>query len=378
MTSIAILGHGVVGRGVEQIVDTRDLDVEVRRILDLPQFCDGPRMTSNYQDILDDPQIEVVVECMGGLEPARTYILAALEAGKSVVTSNKAVVAAYFDEFVAAANASGAALMVEATCGGGIPWIAGIEKAARIDAIDRFQGILNGTTNYIIDQMVKGGLEFDVALAQAQQLGYAERDPSADIDGIDIANKTIITASIAFGCACTRELPVWGIRTLTKADLDVLAAKGLSVKVLGRGVSRDGRYAVAVSPVAIPARSLEACVPDNYNLATLHGETIGELKFYGQGAGSLPTGNAMVQDVLDLKAGRHPSYDFSAGLEYDPALLVCDYALRSAYVPADADGELAPGYAILRGLDPVAARAVLDEALAADPSSFMVALPEVC
>lgn len=378
MTSIAILGHGVVGCGVEQIIDSHDLDVEVRLILDLPQFCEGPRMTSNYQDILDDPQVEVVVECMGGLEPARTYIIAALEAGKSVVTSNKAVVAAFFDEFVAAANASGASLLVEATCGGGIPWIASIEKAARIDKVDSFKGILNGTTNYIIDQMVKGGLEFDVALSQAQELGYAERDPSADIDGIDIANKTIITASIAFGCACTREVPTWGIRTLTKADLDVLAGLGLSVKVLGRGVSRDGRYAVAVSPVAIPARSLEACVPDNYNLATLHGETIGELKFYGQGAGSLPTGNAMVQDVLDLKAGRRPVYDFSAGLEYDPSLLACDYVLRSSCAPEGAEEELAPGYAILRGLDPVAARAVLDEALAKDPAAFMAALPEVC
>ena len=378
MTSIAILGHGVVGRGVESIVDSHELGVEVRRILDLPQFCEGPRMTSNYQDILDDPQIEVVVECMGGLEPARTYILAALQTGKSVVTSNKAVVAAFFDEFVAAANASGAALMVEATCGGGVPWIASIEKAARIDAIDSFKGILNGTTNYIIDQMVKGGLEFDVALSQAQQLGYAERDPSADIDGIDVANKTIISASIAFNCACTREVPTWGIRTLTKADLDVLAENGLSVKVLGRGVSRDGRYAVAVSPVAIPARSLEACVPDNYNLATLHGETIGELKFYGQGAGSLPTGNAMVQDVLDLKAGRHPSYDFSNSLDYDPSLLACDYVLRSAHAVDCADGELAPGYAVLRNLDPVAARAILDEALAEDPGSFMAALSEVC
>ena len=376
MTTIAILGHGVVGRGVETIVDTRDLGVEIAHILDLPQFCEGPRMTSNYQDILDDPSVEVVVECMGGLEPARTYILAALNAGKSVVTSNKAVVAAFFDEFVAAANANGSCLFVEATCGGGIPWIASIEKAARIDAIDRFQGILNGTTNYIIDQMVKGGLEFDVALSQAQALGYAERDPSADIDGIDIANKTIITASIAFGCACTRELPVWGIRTLSKADLDVLAAQGLSVKVLGRGVSHDGSYAVAVSPVAIPVRSLEACVPDNFNLATLHGETIGELKFYGQGAGSLPTGNAMVQDVLDFKAGRRPHYDFSAGLSYDPSLLTCDYVLRSAY-DAGCTEELAPGYGILRGLDPVAARAVLDAALAADPTSFMAALPEV-
>ena len=264
-------------------------------------------------------------------------------------------------------------LFIEASVGGGIPWIAGIEKARRIDEVTSFKGIMNGTTNYIVYQMLKDGAEFADVLAEAQQMGYAERDPSADIDGIDVMNKTIITASAAFDVACTHDLPVSGIRNLTKADLDLFAAKGRTVKLLGRGVQADGSYAVAVEPVALSSDSLEAHVPSNFNLVTLDGQTVGELKFYGQGAGSLPTGNAIVQDVLDCAAGRRPVYDFSRGLAYKPELLRADYVLRTTCAPAGAE-EYAPGAWLVRDLTAVEARAALDAALAADPTSFMAAL----
>ena len=314
----AILGHGVVGRGVDRIVTDRVEGVEVSRILELPDRLTDPRMTSNFQDIVDDPEISLVVECMGGLEPAHTFIMDALSAGKSVVTSNKAVVAEHFGEFVSQANFSHAGLYIEATCGGGIPWIASILKARRIDDISSISGIMNGTTNYIVDAMVREGADFDVVLAEAQRLGYAERDPSADIDGIDVRNKTIIASSVAFDTTCTGSIPVTGIRTLTKADLDLFASRRLSVKLLGRAVQGDGRYAAAVEPVAVPLRSLEANVPSNFNLCTLVGTTVGELKFYGQGAGSLPTGNAIVQDILDFSEGRVPHYDIDTPRQYDP------------------------------------------------------------
>ena len=216
---IAVLGYGTVGRGVVTIVEGRARGVEVEKILDLPKNCTQPRMTPNYDEIVDDPSIEVVVECMGGLEPAHTFICRALRAHKSVVTSNKAVVAEFFDEFAALALENGVGLFIEASVGGGIPWIASIEKARRIDEISSFSGIMNGTTNYIIDSMAKEGLDFDIALGKAQELGYAERDPSADIDGVDVRNKTIISASVAFDVACTKDLPVTGIRTLTKRDM---------------------------------------------------------------------------------------------------------------------------------------------------------------
>ena len=368
---IALLGYGTVGRGVDQIIAERVEGVEVTRILRLSD----PRMTASYDDILADEKIELVVECMGGVEPARTYIMGALESGRHVVTSNKAVVAAHFAEFAAASVASGAGLYVEAAVGGGVPWIAGVEKVRRIDEVTSFSGIMNGTTNYIVDAMRRQGAEFDVVLAEAQRLGYAERDPSADIDGIDVLNKTIISASVAFGVACEKNLPASGIRNLTKADLELFAAHGRTVKLLGRGVSADGRYAAAVEPVAVPADSLEANVPGNFNLLTLDATTVGELKFYGQGAGSLPTGNAIVQDVLDCASGaRRPVYDFTRPLAYDPTLLRSDYVLRTTAELGDAEG-FGPGALLVRDLTAEAARALLDEALATDPTTFMAALP---
>ena len=371
---IALLGYGTVGRGVDEIISARVPQVEVARILELPDRLSDSRMTSSFDEIVADGEIELVVECMGGVEPAHTYIMAALAAGKHVVTSNKAVVAAHFAQFASAAQASGVGLYIEAAVGGGIPWIAGIEKARRVDEVTSFSGIMNGTTNYIVDAMRKQGAEFDDVLAEAQRLGYAERDPSADIDGIDVANKTIISASVAFDVACEKDLPVTGIRTLTKADLDLFAAHGRTVKLLGRGVREGERYAVAVEPVAVPVESLEANVPGNFNLVTLDATTVGELKFYGQGAGSLPTGNAIVQDVLDCATGaRRPAYDFSRGLTYDPTLLRGDYVFRTA---AELDGEepYGKGAYLVRDLTAEGARAILSEALLADPTSFMAAM----
>jgi homoserine dehydrogenase len=378
---IAILGHGVVGRGVDRIVTDRVEGVEVSRILELPDRLTDPRMTSNFQDIVDDPEISLVVECMGGLEPAHTFIMDALSAGKSVVTSNKAVVAEHFGEFVSQANFSHAGLYIEATCGGGIPWIASILKARRIDDISSISGIMNGTTNYIVDAMVREGADFDVVLAEAQRLGYAERDPSADIDGIDVRNKTIIASSVAFDTTCTGSIPVTGIRTLTKADLDLFESRGLSVKLLGRAVQGDGRYAAAVEPVAVPLRSLEANVPSNFNLCTLVGTTVGELKFYGQGAGSLPTGNAIVQDILDFSEGRVPHYDIDTPKQYDPTLLTSDYVIRtSSYVedsePYAEDFEFVGGDRafLLRGITAEKAHEAFVNVLDQDPSSFMAAI----
>lgn len=370
---IAILGYGTVGRGVAQIIEERVPEVEVARILELPDRLTDPRMTPNYQDIVDDPAIELVVECMGGIEPAHTFILQALNAGKHVVTSNKAVVAAHFAEFAEAASKAGVGLLIEASVGGGIPWIASIEKVRRIEDVQSFSGIMNGTTNYIVYSMLKDGADFAEVLSKAQELGFAERDPTADIDGIDVRNKTIISASVAFDVACTQDLPVSGIRNLTKYDLSLFGSRGLTVKLIGRGVQADGRYAVSVEPVAVSTSTLEANVPTNFNLVTLDAPSIGELKFYGQGAGSLPTGNAIVQDILDCVAGRRPTYDFSRGLVYDPAMLHGPYVFRTeATIPGAKFYE--PGAVIVDDLTATQARAFLDEALKSDPTTFMAAV----
>lgn len=372
---IAVLGYGTVGKGVDRIISERVSGVEVSRILELPDRLTDPRMTSDYAEIVEDDDIEVVVECMGGLEPAHTFILDALAKGKSVVTSNKAVVAAYFDEFVRQANATEASLLIEASVGGGIPWIASIEKVRRIDEVTSFSGIMNGTTNFIVDAMVKEDADFDQVLAEAQALGYAERDPSADVDGVDVRNKTIITVGVAFDTACEKDIPTTGIRTLTKGDLDALRALGRGVKLLGRGVQREGGYAAAVEPVAVPIESLEANVPSNFNLISLDATTVGPLKFYGQGAGMLPTGNAMVQDVLDFAAGRRPRYDFSRGLAWRPELLTSDYVFRTR-TELDGAEPFGEGMVVVRGLSAVKAREVFEYATSVDATSFMAALPQ--
>lgn len=377
--NIALLGHGTVGRGVDQICATLP-DVDVTRILELPQFCTEDRMTPNFQDILDDPEISLVLECMGGLEPAHTYIADALAAGKSVVTSNKAVVAAYLQEFVELARTSGSTLLCEAAVGGGVPWLSSIRQVRRIDQVSQVSGIMNGTTNYLLTALASGEKGFDEVLAEAQQLGYAERDPSADIDGIDVANKVVISALAAFDVLVDRAaMPVTGIRTVTKDDVALFASHGRTVKLLGRAVCEGDRYACAVEPVALPNGRTEANVPANFNILTLTGTTVGDLMFYGQGAGSLPTGNAMVQDVLDYQEGKRPSFTIAAGKTFDASLLAGDYVLRSAagekYAAAQGGTPYGACAWLLPGLDPASASALLAQVRAEDPQALVFACP---
>jgi len=373
--NIALLGYGTVARGVHRILEERVPDIRVARVFCLPQEVDSELKTSDFQELLDTPGLSAVVEAMGGIEFPRECILAALERGISVVTSNKAVVAAHFAELAAAADASGAALMIEATVGGGIPWIHNLERAARIDEISSFSGILNGTTNYIISQMRRNGAEFADVLAEAQRLGYAEADPSADIDGIDVWNKTVITASLAFGVDASHEIPAWGIRTVTKADLQALDAKGLTVKLMARGVREAGRYAACVSPVVLGTSTVEANVPDNYNIATLTGKTIGTLKFYGQGAGGDPTGNAVVQDLIELSRGFRPQFRLGSDVAWEPRLLTSDWLVRTQAPLRASDREVVAGYKVIRAIDPLEAHALYQRLVASDPTTFMAAVP---
>ena len=384
---IGLVGTGTVGGGCIDIIQKHKddflrhfgVDIELARVCSLsPAEAEahgvGHLFTDNFNNIINDPEIDIVVELIGGTTIARTVVLNALAAGKNVVTANKALMATHGKEVMEAAEAAGKELAFQASVGGGIPWIAGIEKARRVDEVTSFSGIMNGTTNYIVYAMLKDGADFGEVLAEAQSLGYAERDPSADIDGIDVKNKTVIMASVAFDVACEKDIPVSGIRNLTKADLDLFGERGLTVKLLGRGVQQDGRYAVAVEPVAVPLESLEDNVPSNFNLVTLDATTVGELKFYGQGAGSLPTGNAIVQDVLDCVRGtRAPEYDFSRGLAYDPELLRASYVIRASQAPAGSE-PYAEGAWLVRDVTAASARALLDEALKTDPAAFMAAL----
>lgn len=372
---IALLGHGTVGRGVDEICAKLD-GVDVTRILELPDRLTDERMTSNFQDILDDPDITLVLECMGGLEPAHTFIADALAAGKSVVTSNKAVVAHYLQEFVELAHTTGSRLICEAAVGGGVPWLSSIRQVRRIDEISSVSGIMNGTTNFILDAMRTGDADFAETLAEAQRLGYAERDPSADIDGIDVANKVVISTLAAFDALATvDQIPVTGIRHLSKTDMDTFKAHGRTVKLIGRAVREGDRFACAVEPVAMPDFTVEAAIPGNFNILSLEAETVGPLKFYGQGAGSLPTGNAMVQDVLDYREGKRPAFRIDPDMTWDATLLTGDYVIRTTADLPVGGKVYGVNAHLIEGINAEEAYALLTTARETDPEAMIFARP---
>ena len=241
--NIGLLGFGVVGRGVYDMLAGRD-DIRAAWVLcrrDLGELT--ARTTYEMQDILDDPAVDTVVEVMGGLHPAYEYVAAALRAGKNVVSSNKYLMCRYYDELTALAKEHGAALRCTAAVGGGIPWLTNLEKAARANHISRVWGILNGTTNYIMDAMHSSDADFADVLAQAQALGYAEADPSADIDGLDIQRKLILSANVAFGVSLREaDVPVFGIRNVRKADIARFQAHSCTCKLIATAEQRRRQH----------------------------------------------------------------------------------------------------------------------------------------
>lgn len=333
---IAVLGYGTIGRGVYEILSnpvtdyTKKIQVSyiwIRKGKEkaLPEMCD------DFNIILQDKEVEVVVELLGGIEPAHTMILEALRAGKHVVTANKKVTAQYLKEFLEVAKEHHVQFLFEATTGGGIPWVRSVEKVKRIDEVSDFHGIFNGTTNYILDRMYKEGAEFDDVLKDAQQLGYAEHDPSADIDGLDIGDKLQITASLAFDCIAPNNFPIFGIRTITKNDISFFKNRGQVVKLIAQAKRSNNILSCCIEPVVFSKDSMEASVPNNFNLGSITGTTIGELKFYGQGAGMLPTANAVIQDIIDLLEEKNETaFDFSKEVEFCYDKIVKDYIIRTS------------------------------------------------
>mgnify|MGYP001390627352 CR=1 FL=1 len=384
---IAILGFGTVGKGVYEIVkkanmQTQNLSVS-HILIRKNKIRTMSEMTDNMSEILNDKDVDVVVEVMGGIEPAHEYILAALNHGKNVITANKAVVAIYLKEFTEAAERNQVKFYFEASVGGGIPWIQGLEKALRIDNVNSISGIFNGTSNFILDQMSKKGQSFIEVLKEAQKLGYAEADPSADIDGYDIANKLCISADIAYDIDIKnhQKLPIFGIRNITCEDVKYFQKRGLAIKLIGRSHQKGNKFDYVVEPALFLDQTLEANTPDNYNLISLNGETIGKLDFFGQGAGMLPTANAIVQDILDVKERKnHLKRDFDKRMEYCPDLTKGDYLLRTKVDVSDLfknyqvskEGSYLAVHQIPVGMMHKLMKLVLQK----DKTAFMVSLPD--
>ena len=307
--NIALLGFGVVGSGVYEWCRSRE-DLHVCRVLirsDKPEIAGIA--TRDFDDILHDPNIDVVAEVMGGLHPAYEYVTAALKAGKHVVTANKALVAAYYRELTALADVCGKAMLCTAAVGGGIPWLVNLARCKKLDHICRLGGIMNGTSNFIMDAMHKSPVSFPVILKKAQELGYAEADPSADIDGNDIRRKLVISANIAFDALLNEEdIPMFGIRTVTDGDIRTFQSRGFVCKLLAEAAQAESGVCAYIEPTLVSASALEAAVPANFNLITYEGEQIGRQSFYGQGAGQMPTAANVVQDCLSIAEGRRAFY----------------------------------------------------------------------
>ncbi len=334
MIKIAVMGYGTIGSGVVQVIETNQDSIckkigegiEVRYILDLRDFQGDPiqsKVVHDYKIIAQDPEVDIVVESMGGVEPAYTFVKAMLEAGKSVTTSNKALVAAHGADLIATAKEKNVNFMFEASVGGGIPIIRALNSCLTADRIEEICGIVNGTTNYMLTRMAEEGCEFEEALKEAQEKGYAEKDPTADIEGHDAGRKiAILTSLIAGQQADFEDVHTEGISSITATDILYAKKMGRVIRLLATSRQSEDTYAVMVAPFLLPKEHPLYTVNGVFNAVFVRGNMLGDAMFYGSGAGSLPTASAVVADVVELAKhiGKHIE------LEWRPEkLTIADY-----------------------------------------------------
>jgi homoserine dehydrogenase len=347
---VGVLGCGNVGAALIDLIRTRADDIATRtglqievtrvavrstakeRLVELP---DGV-LTHDAAEVVVDPGIDVVVEVIGGIEPARELTLAAIAAGKPVVTANKELLANVGSELFGSAESAGVDLLFEAAVGGGIPFIRPLRESLAGERIGRVMGIVNGTTNYILTRMTEAGVSYSEALAEAQSLGYAERDPTADVEGHDAAAKAAIIASIAFGCRVVAgDVYNEGISGITTADIAYAGKMGYVIKLLAIAEQSDGQVGVRVHPAMVPVDHPLASVRDSFNAMFVEGAAVGELMFYGRGAGGSPTASAVLGDLIDAAANRAKGSHATVGALGKARLRPIDEVSSAYYVNLD-------------------------------------------
>lgn len=356
MKKAAIAGFGTVGGGVAEIL-TRNADliekkagerIELGYIVDLRDFPDSPfadKLVKDFAVVENDPDVAVVVEAIGGCGAALMFCTRALKAGKSVVTSNKQLVAEHGVELIRLAKENGVNFLFEASVGGGIPLLHPLNRCLGGNVITEVSGILNGTTNYILTEMLEKGTDYDAALKQAQKLGYAEADPTADVEGIDAGRKTCILADLSFGKNVAPEaVRMEGISKITAVDAKFAESAGMKIKLLGRTLMREEGLYAFVCPHFMANQVMLAGVSDVFNAALVRGGDVGEVMFYGPGAGRYPTASAVVGDIMDIVA--NPGRPQPACWSEEPAVL-CDpdtfrapYYIRTAQAKSAAEEKL--------------------------------------
>lgn len=310
----ALLGLGTVGSGVYKLIQEQQeemankagapIEIEAVLVHDIHKKREGidpALLTDRWEDIINNEEIEIVIEVMGGIEPAKTMILEALNSGKSVVTANKDLVAEYGGGLLDAADNNGVDFLFEAAVGGGIPIIRPLKQCLAANEIDEVVGIVNGTTNYILTKMAEEGMDFEEALAKATELGYAEADPTADIEGLDAGRKIAILASIAFHSRVVfSDVYTEGITKITSKDITYAKELGYAIKLLAAARNTPEGIEAAVYPMLLPKQHPLAAVRDSFNAVFVHGDAVDDAMFYGRGAGQMSTASAVMGDVIDV------------------------------------------------------------------------------
>ena len=340
---VAILGLGVVGGGTYQILvqnkenfkKVHGLDVTVESVLEknpdraVSLGIDKSIVASSIEEVVSNPNVDIVVEVIGGVEPAKTFVLKALKSGKTVVTSNKELFAKHWPELEKAAKSMKAGLFFEASCVGGVPIIRTLQEGMQGNKLMSIKGIINGTTNYILTKMSNEGSSYEEALKEAQRLGYAEFNPTADVEGFDATYKLSILSSLAFNTKVNIEnVYREGITGVTKEDIACGKQLGYTIKLLAIGKNTDNGIEVRVHPTFVANSNPLATVNDSFNAVHLVGDAVGEIMLYGRGAGALPTGSAIVSDVIF--AAKHPEYYYSCfnNVKSKPTKIVEDFTSR--------------------------------------------------
>ena len=382
MANFAIMGFGTVGSGVaevlrmngESIAQKLGEPLNLKYILDVRDLSATPYAKQAVKDFAvleNDPELDVVVESIGGAKVALEFTRRALLAGKHVVTSNKELVATHGRELLAIAKEKNVNYLFEASVGGGIPVLRPLFQCLAGNQIQEIAGILNGTTNYILTRMVEGGVPFDEALREAQEKGYAEANPAADIEGLDAGRKICILSDLAWGREVRPEaISIQGISHLDLRDVDIASRAGYRVKLLGRALRlEDGRQAAYVAPHLVPADCPIAPVDDVFNAIMIRGNAVGDVMFYGRGAGDLPTASAVMGDVLDALAHRNRRRDLgwseSAPLIDQERELPLYWYLRGDFAQPEGSEKLAEGAYIVGPLSAQAAKELAEQVKAA-------------
>ena len=360
MASVAVLGYGTVGSGVvevlqknaDEITRKSGVRIDVKYILDIREFPGDPNEKAIVHDfavIENDPEVKVVAEAMGGLHPAYDFTKKALEAGKSVCTSNKELVAEFGNELREIAAAHGVSYLYEASCGGGIPIIRPLRNALTADVIIGLSGIFNGTTNFILTRMEKEGHDYADVLAEAQAMGYAERNPAADVEGHDTCRKLAILASLAYGVQLSyKDIRTEGITKITAADIAYASSMGYKIKLLGISRRCGDQVEAVVLPAMIGSETPLYAVDDVFNAILVRGNMLDDVMFYGKGAGKLPTGSAVASDVIeavvsDGKCGIIPQGEPVKPV--DPETMSYRFFVRIAENAADAKAKVEAAFA---------------------------------